>query len=302
MNFVGFSDAGGGASATVNIPYEPVLLGYTVSATFVILDMTSTNGISAVANSVDTLIGGGTPVITSVNPPSGLASGGKIVTISGSNFHHGATVRVGGVVALSGVLSTSTILFLSPPGVVGPADVEVQNPDGNLATLTGGFTYVAVLTLSQVSPSACTAGTTVAITGAGIQTGATVTAGGVAAPVLTLTPTSITFTNPAGVACDGNVVVTNPDNQVAQLAYEPTPGIANVLSGSGPAAGGSSFAVVGGPFLPGTTVTVDGSPATISFQNVAFLLCVAPPGSPGQVALVVSSAGGCSTTDTFVYF
>jgi hypothetical protein len=86
------------------------------------------------------------------------------------------------------------------------------------------------------------------------------------------------------------------------LPYNPTPGIANVLSGSGPAAGGSAFAIVGGPFLPATTVTVGGSAATITFQNIAFLLCTAPPGSVGPASLVVTSDGGCSTTDSFVYY
>jgi hypothetical protein len=43
---------------------------------------------------------------------------------------------------VSTVLSATEIVATTPPGVLGPADVVVTNPDGQFATLAGGFTYV----------------------------------------------------------------------------------------------------------------------------------------------------------------
>lgn len=84
------------------------------------------------------------PTVTSVAPSSGLETGGTSVTINGSGFVTGATVKFDGVAATSVVFVGATQLTaVTPAGYIGPADVLVTNPDTQTGTLTAGFTYLA---------------------------------------------------------------------------------------------------------------------------------------------------------------
>jgi len=84
------------------------------------------------------------PVVTSVSPNRGPASGGTNVTIAGSNFKAGATVTFGGA-ACDGVtvVSTSQVTCTTPAHYPATVDVTVRNPDGQSGTLLRGFTYEA---------------------------------------------------------------------------------------------------------------------------------------------------------------
>jgi hypothetical protein len=101
------------------------------------------------------LIGGFTysindPVISGVSPATTTTDGTILVTITGSNFEPGAQVNVGGPLPQAGngvfgdnptVVSSTTMTFTTPALSVGPADVEVRNPDGGAATDGGALTY-----------------------------------------------------------------------------------------------------------------------------------------------------------------
>ena len=163
------------------------------------------------------------------------------------------------------------------------------------------ITYVPLLVVSSVTPGTAPAGASVTIGGSGIQPGATAVVGGIPAQITSSTQTALTFTMPVNVPCATTIVVTNPDGQLASIAFNPTPVISGLVNGSGPAAGGSSFAMLGSEFLPGTTVTVGGAQAAITFQSSTFLVCIAPPGSVGPAPIVVSSTGGCTASSTFLF-
>ena len=82
------------------------------------------------------------PVVTTVSPNRGPASGGTNVTIAGSNFKAGATVAFGGAVASNvTVVSSSQITCTTPPHYPATVDVKVTNPDSQSGTLLRGFTY-----------------------------------------------------------------------------------------------------------------------------------------------------------------
>jgi hypothetical protein len=82
--------------------------------------------------------------ISSVSPNSGPTVGGTRITVSGSNFAAGATITIGGVMALNiVVVDATTISATTAPRVGGAADVTVSL-SGRGATLTGGFTYLDV--------------------------------------------------------------------------------------------------------------------------------------------------------------
>jgi len=130
-------------------------------------------------------------------------------------------VTIGGAPATSVIwVSSTSITATTPLRTAGAKDVVVTNPDTQIGTLVGGFTYVAAPTVASISPSFGTTGggTAVTITGADFTSGATVTIGGVAATGVTfVNATSITATSPAGTAGAKDVVVTNPDTQIGTL-------------------------------------------------------------------------------------
>jgi hypothetical protein len=149
------------------------------------------------------------PTMSSVSPNSGPTSGGTAVTITGTNFAAGATVTFGGVAATNVVVTSGTqINATTPTGSAGAVAVTVT-VSGQSASLTSGFTYVVIPTVSGVSPSSgsTAGGTAVTITGTNFAAGAMVTFGGVAATNVVVTSgTQINATTPAGSA--GAVAVT----------------------------------------------------------------------------------------------
>src|SRR5207244_10909677 len=112
-----------------------------------------------------TLAGGFTyalpaPTIASITPDTGPTSGNTLVTIQGTNFQSGATVKIGGVAATNvTVVDATTITAMTP---FGPAneqvsvkkDVVVTNPTTGNATLTAAFLYTRpALSLTLGTPS-----------------------------------------------------------------------------------------------------------------------------------------------------
>jgi hypothetical protein len=112
-----------------------------------------------------------TPSVATVFPPAGQASGGTVVTLTGSNFASGAEVRIAGVLQANAVVSGASLLtFTTVPGPVGgPYVLEVRNPD--LAAATASFSLAAQPdpSLASLSPSkgSTQGGQNVVLTGTG---------------------------------------------------------------------------------------------------------------------------------------
>jgi len=159
------------------------------------------------------------PTVSSIAPTSGSLAGGTAVTITGTGFLTGATVKFGGTPATNvSVVSATSITATAPAHAAGKVDVVVTNSDSQSATLAQSFTYALPgPTISGISPSTgpTTGGTAVTITGTNFQSGATVTFGTRPATTVTVvSATSITAVTPLGPASEQlavNVVVTNPD-------------------------------------------------------------------------------------------
>ena len=95
------------------------------------------------------VVGGGevvsplAPVITSIAPGTGFTTGGTVVTLTGSNFLSGATVKFGPNTATGVSLTGSTnITATTPGGAPGPVNVVVENTNATTGTSLNGFTYV----------------------------------------------------------------------------------------------------------------------------------------------------------------
>jgi hypothetical protein len=302
QNFLGLINSNGKAFPAISIPASTALTGIPVSAAFAIIDGSTPSGASHISPPVQTTIGGLAPSVNDVSPPTGPAAGGTTLTISGSGFVTGASVQVGQTAALGvSVISDTLITCLTPPGAVGSAPVSITNPDGVSSSTLGSFSYVPTLVLASVAPLVSPPGTLVTVTGSGIAPGATILIGGSPVATFSSSASTITFVQPASVACETQVTVTNPDGQSDALDYNPEPQLLFAPLASGPAAGGNTLTVFGSNFFPGTTATVGGAAAAITLLNPSVIELVVPAGPAGPSQVVVSSVMGCQLTFPYTY-
>lgn len=86
------------------------------------------------------------PTITSISPTTGPTTGGTTVTVNGSRFADGATVKFGDAAGQQVVVSNALRLTVRTPAVMsaGRVTVTVTNPDGTSGTLADAFTYESV--------------------------------------------------------------------------------------------------------------------------------------------------------------
>ncbi len=249
------------------------------------------------------------PTLTAIGPTNGSANGGTQVTLTGTGFRTGATVRFGGVEATSvTVASATSITATTPAHAAGSVDVVVRNPDGQTGTLANGFAFnpVAAPTLTSLTPDhgLSTGGTRVTLTGANFAQGATVTFGGVAArDVVVSSTTSLSATTGGHATGRVDVVVRNPDGQTGTLTggftYDPAPAptVTSVTPNSGLSTGGTVVTLSGTGFAAGATVLIGGVEATnVSVTSDTSLTAATPPHAAGTVDVVVRNPDGQTGT------
>jgi hypothetical protein len=84
----------------------------------------------------------GPVTVTTATPSAGNATGGRPVTIGGTGFLAGATVKFGGTAATSVVVvNATTITAVTPAHAAGAVSVTVTNTNASTGTLTNGYTY-----------------------------------------------------------------------------------------------------------------------------------------------------------------
>ncbi len=164
------------------------------------------------------------PVVSSLTPSTGPATGGTVVTITGS-FLTGATgVTFGGTPATSFLVVNATTITATAPAGSGVADVRVTTPSGTSAnTAADNFTYVAAPTVTSLSPTQGpdVGGTSVVITGTNLTGATTVTFGGISAIGYTVdSATQITATAPAHIPATVDVRVTTVGGVSANTAAD----------------------------------------------------------------------------------
>ncbi|MBI1884645.1 MAG: carboxypeptidase regulatory-like domain-containing protein, partial [Chlamydiae bacterium] len=114
----------------------------------VVQDDTATDGIDFALSETP-------PSLTGVSPNSGSQLGGTALTLSGSGFRSGATVKVGNASATNVVVSSlSTLTCDAPSHEIGAVDVTVTNPDGGSDTLTNIYTYTNEAPTVQITSPA----------------------------------------------------------------------------------------------------------------------------------------------------
>jgi lysophospholipase L1-like esterase len=149
------------------------------------------------------------PTITSIVPNSGPTTGGQTgVVINGTNLSGATSVTFGGTAATITNNTSTTITVTTPAHAAGAVNV-VANVSAGTATSTGGYTYLAGPSITNVNPTSGLVGTSVTITGTNFgatQGTSTVTFNGTAATPTNWSATSITAPVPGG-ATTGPVVV-----------------------------------------------------------------------------------------------
>ncbi|MQA00952.1 MAG: hypothetical protein GEU80_16825 [Dehalococcoidia bacterium] len=196
----------------------------------------------------------GAPGIDSVSPAIGTTGGDTLVTIRGTNFSEGMTVRFGGTRGTDvDVVNRTTLTVRTPEHNAGRVDVRIESSAGERATRSNGYTYRVPATITGLSPTSgpMSGGTMVTITGAGFDSGSTVTVGGVRATQVDVVSSSrITARTPGRPTGPALVEVRTSDGVLASgtryFVYDPAPPPGQVTGGAIPRSGAGLFVFSGG--------------------------------------------------------
>jgi len=260
------------------------------------------------------------PTVTSITPNSGTINGATAVTIRGTGFLAGATVKLGGTSATGvTVVNSTTIAATTPAHAAGATSVVVTNTDAKTGTLNNGYTFTGppppnpAPTVTSITPNSGTTngGTAVTIAGTGFLTGATVKMGGTSATVLAVVnSTLITATAPPHIAGAVDVVVTNTDTKTGTLtsgytyttAPNPAPTATAINPTAGVTTGGTTVSITGTGFLAGASVSFGGIAATgVALVNSTTISASTPAHAAGAVNVVVTNTDAKSGTLTNGY-
>jgi len=185
----------GTTSLTVTAPAGCGLVDVTV---------TTPSGTSATSSSDQFTYTANGPQICKLSVSSGPAAGGQAFTLSGSGFQSGSTsVLFKGIAATGVSCSTTSCGGMTPAGVGGPGNVQVELlPSGPFSNAVS-YTYIPSLTSISKGSGSYLGGTTVTINGWGFATGNTQFYFGPNNPARNVTcssQTSCTGVTPAGTA------------------------------------------------------------------------------------------------------
>jgi hypothetical protein len=223
------------------------------------------------------------PTLTDLAPDTVLVETGGTMTVTGTGFMAGTSVRVGGLSPAPTLVSPTELRFVLEPGNVpnsGFALVRIFNPAPG-----GGGSASLLLTVANprpavvsASPAQATVGAdsqVVRLTGTGIVRGTTAHVNGNQRTARRISPTELEVVLTAGdlVATRTlTVTVSNPQpggggGGISLPVVNPVPAISSVAPGQVPAGQDSVVVRVTGSgfltpvsFVPGTEVRLDGSP------------------------------------------
>lgn len=257
------------------------------------------------------------PTVASITPPQGTSLGGTNVTVIGTDFRAGLNLFIGGRPATNVVVvSLTQITAITPQAVTtigGAANVMVQNADGGVITLNGGFFFTALeqpLALTTLDPVSGpnTGGTSVTLTGTGFNAAVGVYFNGVpAAFVNPLGPSAMFVRTPSNVTGPVTMTIVNPDGTTVSRAnaFTYTGGVTVTRSvpAGGPVAGGTTVTVFGDGFRPGATVKLGDIAATsVIYVNSSQLVVKSAAGAIGTSPITVTNPDGQSAkAGSFTY-
>ncbi|MBN1419155.1 MAG: IPT/TIG domain-containing protein [Planctomycetes bacterium] len=246
------------------------------------------------------------PTISSVLPEQGSVIGSEAVWLRGTHLQQGSRVFFGPTLGtVYAWLDAENLMLMTPASDPGTVAVSLHFPDGQMARLASGFTFIAQPAVDSIFPAtgSSAGGTAVSIFGADFVDGLTVTVGGNAATVQAVADTRIDILTPAGNPSAGpvGVTVTNPgglgDTLVNAFTYidGEDPQIDDLFPTSGSTAGGTRIVIQGSGFRSGAAVWIgvaaDGSgglPATdVAVTGETEITAYTPASSAGEARVLV---------------
>jgi hypothetical protein len=214
------------------------------------------------------------PNITgALSPNLGPIAGGlPAVDIPGTNLLGTISVTFDGIPGTDIFASDTDIIVTPPAHAAGTVDIVVTTP-GGVVQANSGYTYIALPTITTVTPSPgpVAGGTLVTITGTNLNTTTLLEIDGVQTVFTAVDDTHITFTSPAHAAGAVNVAVTTAGGLATRVngyTYSAAPFITSLSPDNGSTAGGTVVTITGSGFTGATAVGFAGTPAT-SFTVVS---------------------------------
>ena len=269
------------------------------------------------------------PRLTRVTPDVATIDGGAIeVVVTGAFFfdRYGPPRVSFDDVAVDALLVDSATLLVQPPAhAEGLVHLTVSNAlfDGSYSDANDDVDFRFVTpqgdapTLTSLSGATGSAdgGDTITATGTGFVENSRVLLGGVDMDIIGSTATSLTFvTRPVNAAGSVDVVVINPDGQVAVLSAGfaftlPAPAV-NALTPARAVVGGNALVVVTGVgfrddtavLFQNTAGTVSTPAGSVSRSSSTTLLVTTPAFTAGEARLVVRNVDGATASATFTFF
>jgi IPT/TIG domain len=243
------------------------------------------------------------PSVSSISPDEGPTKAGAAVTIYGSGFLAGATVKIGGKATSVKVLSSNEITARAPSSAAGSQEVIVSDANG-VSSEGPSYTFVAPPApyVSSIAPSeGSTAGATnVTISGSGFVAGATVKIGGKATSVKVLSSGEITAKTGAHVAGSYEVTVTDENGASSggptfTYVAPPKPNVSWISPSEGSTSGATPVTITGSGFLPGSTVKIGGKALSVKVLSSSEITAKTPSRSAGSDEVVVTNQNGASS-------
>jgi hypothetical protein len=246
------------------------------------------------------------PALTSVSPVTGPASGGTVVTVTGTELTPDCTLLFGGTAARNiTFVSPTTITGVTRAHAEGAVEVAVSCAAGR-ASLRGAFVFVAASTaLTAVEPAtgSVDGSTFTRITGTNIAPGcwpffgdrASWAANRVsAAELIATTPAHAAGATDVSLRCGTAAAAALRGAFTFSTAPDAAPIVISVTPMS--AAAGDSVIVRGSHFTARDRVTFNSTPATILSSAPDSLVVRVPSITAGVVAITVADASGASST------
>ena len=238
--------------------------------------------------------------VISVSPPSGSVQGGTEITITGRGFNTDpdeVQVLIGGSVCDVQSVDYSTIVCITSPQEAGSYSIQVSvtGLSSFPEAVTYNYSMESTPIITGISPPSGTVGTTVTLTGSGLDRGdgmagsSSVFIDEAECTITAISDTSITCspenyfvgTYPVEVTIDGKGGASIDPN----ITFTFTLGIDSAQPSVGSLAGGSVLSINGSGFFPADiqiTVCNLPCPLTMATPRVDHLECTLPPMDPSS--------------------
>ncbi|WP_068783800.1 IPT/TIG domain-containing protein [Paenibacillus phocaensis] len=256
------------------------------------------------------------PEIISIEPNTGIRSGGEQVKLTGERFVDGAKVYFDSTLVNSTFVSSQKITLTTPVWAKADiVDVKVVNPNGQQAMLQDGYTYEDLdPAVTSVTPSSgpMAGGTIVIVKGSNLKSGMQVFWGGQEQTSYTYVSTAeIRLRAPAWPKAEKvSLKIVNPDGKQVELqdVFEylapPDPTLSSISPVNGLVSGGTTVTINGANFPSDLKVFFDDQELPVVSQTGAKITVTSPVWStPEKVDVKIQTSGGLviSLPDAFEY-